>query len=101
MKNPKQQRSRLDQTLGSASWMLQENQQPVIHHNGSVTTSTVWGRVFGHRKTEEEINKLTQNLLKRATAFAEIEDYAAELDFQQITQEKDEFQYAPVLTSDD
>ena len=101
MKNPMQQRSRLDQTLGSASWMLQENKQPIIHSNGSVTTASIWGRIFGHRKTENEINRITLNLLKRATRFADIEDYDADLTLKKITEEKDHFQLAPVLFSDD
>ncbi|MBU2513939.1 hypothetical protein KJ966_21580 [bacterium] len=101
MKNPKLQRSRLDQTLGSTSWMLQENLKPVINKDGTVTTTSIWGRVFGRRKTEMEINKLVDNLLKRATAYAEIDDYSATTEFETITSDADDFKLAPVLFSDD
>lgn len=101
MRNPKFQRYRFDQTLGSASWMLQENMKPVIHQDGCVTTASVWGRMFAARKSEEEIQKITDNLLKRASHFAEINDYSAFLEFQSVNSAEDEFKLAPVLTSDD
>lgn len=101
MRNPMQQRSRLDQTLGSNSWMLQENKKPVIHEGGRVTTVSIWGRTFGHRKTEKEINRITENLINRATKYAEIEDYISQLTFETITSDTEDFQLASVLTSDD
>ncbi len=101
MRNPKFQRYRFDQTLGSASWMLQENMEPVIHPDGCVTTASIWGRMFSARKSEKEIQKITDNLLKRASNFAEIEDYSAFLDFQLVKNPSDEFKLAPVLTSED
>jgi hypothetical protein len=101
MRNPKLQRYKFDQTLGSASWMMQENKKPTIHDDGCVTTTSVWGRMFGGRKTEVEIQKLANNQIKRAAAFAEIDDYSSDLQFHTITKTEDEFQLAPVLTSDD
>lgn len=101
MRNPMQQRSRLDQTLGSNSWMLQENKKPTIHEDGRVTTISIWGRTFGHRKTENEINRITDNLIKRATSYAEIGHYSSHLRFETITSDKEDFQLASVLTSDD
>lgn len=101
MKNPKQQRSRFDQTLGAASWMLQENKRPEIHNDGTVTTASVWGRVFGGRKTTADIEQRVENLLKRATEYAEIEDYKSDLEFMDIKSGKDEFSHPPVLFSED
>jgi len=101
MRNPKLQRSQFDQTLATNSWMLQENKKTVIHSDGLVTTASIWGRMFGIRKSEKEISKTTYNLLKRAAKYAEIDDYSADLDIEITEHDKDEFQLAPVLFSDD
>lgn len=101
MKEPKKQRSRFDQTLGEASWLLQENQKPFIHSNGTVTTTTEWGRVFGKRKAEQELIKSVHNLLKRAAAYAEIEDYTVDLQFMAITDADENFARSSVLISED
>jgi hypothetical protein len=101
MRNPKYQRYRFDQTLGSASWMLQENLKPSVNADGLVTTASVWGRMFSAKKSEADIQKITDNLLKRASTYADIDDYSALLEFQTVTNAADEFKLAPVLTSDD
>jgi hypothetical protein len=100
MKQPKQQRSRLDQTLTSASWLLQENRSPVIDPDGCVTTVSVWGRVFGAGKTEADIRRLTDNLIKRAMAYADIEHYAFDLMFDGLPVTLD-LDRSPVLFSED
>ncbi len=81
--------------------MLQENKKPIIHKNGSVTTASVWGRIFGQRKSRDEIYKITDNLLKRATRFAEIDDYSTDLEFETVSHQNDEFPLAPLLFSED
>ena len=101
LKNPRLQRSRFDQTLAANSWMLQENKAATVHENGSVTTLTVWGRLFSGKKTEREIEKLTGNLLKRAAQYAGIEDYTLDLKYQKAALDHDEFELAPVLFSED
>ena len=101
MKHPKMQRSRFDQTLASNSWMLQENKKPDIHDDGTVTTVSVWGRTFGHRKTETEIEKITGNLLSRSALFAEIDSYHADFIFEKVPDDAEVFKLAPVLFSDD
>ncbi len=101
MRNPRVQRSRLDETLGSASWILQENKQPQFNDDGTVTTSSVWGRVFGKRKTRIEIEKQIENMIKRAMEYADIEDFTSQVELNDISQPIDEFQHSPVLLSDD
>lgn len=101
MKDPKQQRYKFDQTLISASWMLQDNKKPIIHEDGTVTTASVWGRMFAARKSEAEIDRIVQNLIKRAADFSAINDYSTELDFKTVAGPADEFEQSPVLTSDD
>lgn len=101
MKNPMFQKSRLDETLGAASWILQENKSPTFNEDGTVTTASVWGRIFGARKSKDEINKITDNMLKRAMNYADITDFTSEMEFSDVVGEKDEFQHAPVLLSDD
>ncbi len=101
MKHPKLQRSRFDQTIASNSWMLQENKKPDVHADGTVTTVSVWGRTFGHRKTENEIEKITRNLLNRSAQFAEIDIYYADFRYEQVPDDAEVFKLAPVLFSDD
>lgn len=101
MKDPKQQRYKLDQTLGSASWLLQQNLQPLVHEDGTVTTGTVWGRLFGPRKSEDEIYRIANNLVKRAASFAGIEDYSFTLDLESVATVEDAFLQSNILTSDD
>lgn len=101
MKNAKRQRSRFDQTLIANSWMLQENLKPVIHNDGTVSTISIWGRVFGERKTRDDIIRITQNLLRRAARDAKIDDYKNEFSFESITGNEEPFLTASVITQDD
>ncbi len=101
MKKPQQQRSYFDQTLGSNSWMLQENKEPEINSDGTVTTASVWGRTFSDRKSEDEIKRITYNLLKRAAKFAKIENYNAAFEFTKVANDLEAFSLAPVLFQDD
>ncbi len=84
MKDPKNQRSLLDQTLSEASWMLKENLSPEIHNDGTVSTKSVWEKVFGSRKKREDIDRLIQNLVNRAMAYANIDNHELKLDFVQV-----------------
>ncbi len=101
MKKPKVQRSNFDQTLGSNSWMLQENRKPELHEDGTVTTVSVWGRTFSDRKSEDKIKQITYNLLNRASEFAGIEDYNATYEFTKVSSDLEAFSLAPVLFQDD
>jgi len=101
MKNPKQQRSQFDQTLASNSWMLQENKKSDVHEDGTVTTVSIWGRTFGHRKSENEIEKMTGNLLKRAARYADIDIYQSDFQYEKVPEDAEAFKLAAVLFSDD
>jgi hypothetical protein len=101
MKHPQAQRTRFDQTLASNSWMLQENKKPEVHGDGTVTTVSVWGRTFGHRKTKNEIEKITGNLLSRAVKYAELDAYYSEFLHERVPEDAEVFKLAPVLFSDD
>ena len=101
MKNPRLQRSRFDQTLVSSSWLLQENKQSTVDTDGLVTTISIWGRLFGNRKSEKEINRMIDNMLRRASDYANIEDYSASLSFSKIASNDVGFLNASILTSDD
>ena len=101
LKQPKMQRYRFDQALGINSWMFQENKASDIHDDGTVTTTTVWGRAFGDRKTKDDIVKITRNLLKRAADEADIEDYGCTFSFEIIMGNIEPFKTSSVLTQDD
>ncbi len=101
MKAPKRQRYLFDQTLGTNSWMLQENKTPDIHDDGTVTTASVWGRAFSGRKTKEDIIRITRNLLKRAAKEAGIEDYRFDFQFDVVMGNAEPFTTISVMTQDD
>jgi hypothetical protein len=91
MKSPRQQRSLLDQTLSEASWRFMENKSPIMHEDGSVTTITAWQKIFGNRKTSNDIERLTENLLNRAMVYANIDDYFIDIDCRVVDLSKEEF----------
>lgn len=101
MKNPKLLRSRFDQTLISSSWMLQENRAPEFHPDDTVSTTSIWGRVFRGRKTEAQIKRIILNLLKRAAEDAGIDTYDFNLQFETISADANAFDTVSVITHDD
>jgi len=101
MKHPKLQRSRFDQTLISNSWMLQENKTADIHDDGTVSTSSLWGRTFNSRKSNEEIIRITGNLLNRAAADAGLENIESDFQFEIIMGNAEPFNTVSVMTQDD
>ena len=78
--DPKRKRSRLDQTLLSYSWTLVENKRSEIHSDGTVSTTSIWERSFGGRKTVAETERLTKNQLKRAMEYAGIENFSFDME---------------------
>ncbi len=101
MGQAKLQRYKFDQTLGTSNWLLQENLEAIIHPNETVTTTTIWGRVFGDRNDDQRINKKVTNLIKRAAEHASIEDIDYHWKSEIIFGSKIIFDQPHVLTSED